>query len=240
MKLEKKIFITGHIKAETGLRIGGNKSSLEIGGVDINIIKSASGEPYVPGSSLKGKLRTLLGAKLYGKADVKEDENIIKKLFGDSGDKKSGQYTRLIVRDCPLDTDHFKKTFPDEQKRDFEFSEIKTENRIDRSSGKAEHPRQIERVPAGTRFRFSLLLDIYEGDDSNQLLQLLANGFEMLHYDYLGGHGSRGSGRVTITVDSISGKRISPDTGITDMHPVTDPIIGADHLAAFLHQTAVS
>ena len=233
MKLVKKIFIDGSIKAETGLRIGGNKSSLEIGGVDINIIKSASGEPYIPGSSLKGKMRTLLGAKLHGRLTADNDTDAVKQLFGNSGDKGGGNYTRLIVRDSPIDKIAFANNFPDAGKRDFDYSEIKTENRIDRSSGKAEHPRQIERVPAGTRFNFSLLLDIYENDNPATFLKMIADAFELLQLDYLGGHGTRGSGKVSITISSISGKSISAEEGIRTL----DKVEGADILASFMIPT---
>jgi CRISPR-associated protein Csm3 len=234
MKLIQKIFITGEITADIGLRIGGNKSSLEIGGVDINIIKSASGEPYIPGSSLKGKLRTLLGSKLHGKMQVSDDIDEIKWLFGDSGGREGGNYTRLIVRDAPINAEAFEKKFADRSKRDFEFSEVKTENRIDRSSGKAEHPRQIERVPAGTSFTLNLLLDIYEEDKNQpqQFLKMIADGFELLQLDYLGGHGSRGSGKVTITISSVTGKSISAEKGILSM----DTVPGAGHFDQFMIQ----
>ncbi len=235
MKLIQKIFIEGIIKADTGLRIGGNKSSLEIGGVDINIIKSASGEPYIPGSSLKGKMRTLIGAKLHGVLKADDDKKEVQQLFGSSGGKEGGNYTRLIVRDSPIDKQSFMNDFPDPGKRDFEYSEIKTENRIDRSSGKAEHPRQIERVPAGTKFNFSLLLDIYEGDEPAKFLKMIADSFELMQLDYLGGHGSRGSGKVTIIINNISGKSINAETGIQPL----DTIDGAAHLEQFMLQTTV-
>jgi CRISPR-associated protein Csm3 len=233
MKLIQKIFINGEITADTGIRIGGNKSSLEIGGVDINIIKSATGEPYIPGSSLKGKLRTLLGHKLHGKMQVSEDVTEVKKLFGNSGDKQGGNYTRLIVRDAPLNTTAFKAKFIERNKRDFEFSEIKTENRINRSNGTAEHPRQIERVPAGASFLFSLMLDVYEGDNPDLFLKMIADGLELLQMDYLGGHGSRGSGKVSIVVNSISGKSISVENGIQPLEPVP----GTHHFHSFTATT---
>lgn len=236
MTLTKKIFIEGVITAETGLRIGGNKSSLEIGGVDINIIKSASGEPYLPGSSLKGKLRTLLGAKLHGKMKVEEDIADIKKLFGDSGGKEAGNYTRLLVRDAPIDKVSFLADFPDSSKRDFPFSEIKTENRIDRSNGKAEHPRQIERVPSGTKFLYKLVIDIYDEEDEHVYLKMLADSFELLQMDYLGGHGSRGSGKVTITVNTISAKSISVKDGIKDIQNIA----GSEYFNSFMNPTVTA
>jgi CRISPR-associated protein Csm3 len=214
-KLTNKITIKGFIICETGLRIGGNKSSLEIGGLDLNVIKSAAGEPFLPGSSLKGKLRTLL-SKVRGWERAEQDEEPIKSLFGGGGGKEVGIITRLFVRDAMIDKNSFKNSFPDKSKRDFEFTEVKTENVINRSNGKAEHPRSIERVPAGTVFNFSMLLDIYEGDNIKQYFDCLNEAFELLMMDYLGGHGSRGSGLVKIEITEIKGKVIAPGN-FTDM-----------------------
>ncbi len=208
-KLTNKITIKGVIICETGLRIGGNKSSLEIGGLDLNVIKSASGEPFLPGSSLKGKLRTLL-AKVRGWEKAEQDEEPMKSLFGGGGGKETGIITRLFIRDAIIDKDSFSNLFPDKSKRDFEFTEVKTENVINRSNGKAEHPRSIERVPAGTRFKFNMILDIYEGDDIKSYFDYLNEGFNLLMMDYLGGHGSRGSGQVVIDIQEIKGITIAP------------------------------
>lgn len=215
-KLITKIFIEGTIECKTGLRVGGNKSSLEIGGVDLNIIKGANGVPYIPGSSLKGKLRSLLG-KITGSEKADNDPEEIQTLFGKSGandanktdsenKEKKNTNTRLFVRDAILNTKQFKKDFPDRDKRDFAFSETKTENVIDRSSGKAQHPRNIERVPAGAVFDFNMVLDIYLGDNEAIYLNLLQDAFELIHYDYLGGHGSRGSGKVAIAITKVHRK----------------------------------
>jgi CRISPR-associated protein Csm3 len=206
-KLVTKISITGTITCETGLRIGGNKSSLDIGGLDLNIIKNATGEPYIPGSSIKGKLRSLLG-KVRGWENADADQGHIKSMFGGGGGKEAGITTRLFVRDAHLNKEHFLKRFPERAKRDFEFSEVKTENVINRSTGKAEHPRSIERVPAESIFDFKIILDIYDGDKAETFMELLLEGFELLELDYLGGHGSRGSGKVKIGVKDISGKEI--------------------------------
>ena len=206
-KLINKISIFGTITCETGMRIGGNKSSLEIGGLDLNIIKTASGEPYIPGSSLKGKIRSLLG-KVRGWENADADKEPVKSMFGGGGGKEAGIITRLFVRDAHLNKDHFAKKFPDQTKRDFAYSETKTENVINRSTGKAEHPRNIERVPAEAIFNFTIMLDIYEGDNIDNYLNLLYEGFELLELDYLGGHGSRGSGKIKIGISSVSGKKI--------------------------------
>ncbi|NTU61315.1 MAG: type III-A CRISPR-associated RAMP protein Csm3, partial [Caldiserica bacterium] len=109
-KLIEKVFISGKIVAETGLHIGGSKTALDIGGVDLNVIKTANGVPFIPGSSLKGKLRTIL-AREHGSTDVKEDPEIIKEIFGAPNDKseqgsnpkkENGIPARLIIRDAFL------------------------------------------------------------------------------------------------------------------------------------------
>lgn len=182
-QLKSKIFISGKIEAETGLHIGGSKSSLDIGGVDLNVIKTPNGEPFIPGSSLKGKLRSMLarteGSEAVNIRELEKDKegksigiadehfNYLNQLFGLSGDdqdgKNKGEVTRVIVRDAPLDTDGFTKKFADAQgDMDFEYSVVKWENTIDRRKGTAEYPRQLERVPAGAMFNFEIVYDLYD------------------------------------------------------------------------------
>lgn len=111
MKLKGKIIIAGEIAAETGLHIGGSKSALDIGGVDLNIIKTPDGIPYIPGSSLKGKLRTML-ARMHGSQSVQEDPESIQEIFGNSDDSENkGKVTRLLVRDADLDVSAFNGSF---------------------------------------------------------------------------------------------------------------------------------
>lgn len=55
------LILRGKIEALTGLHIGGSKEKMQIGGVDLVVIRNPSNQyPYIPGSSLKGKLRHLL------------------------------------------------------------------------------------------------------------------------------------------------------------------------------------
>ena len=226
LQLTGKIFITGHIVAETGLHIGGSKASLDIGGVDLNVVKTPRGVPFIPGSSLKGKLRTLL-ARLEGSMGVTQkdvekgelsDEKIknahIREIFGMPGDEgadkkkekdddqKSQQITRLIVRDAELDDVHFKTTFEDTE-MDFEYSDIKWENRIDRKTGTAKDPRQLERVPAGARFKFELVYDMYDDNKTTAHLTHLRTAMRLLEGDYLGGQGSRGYGKIYFDRETI-------------------------------------
>ena len=201
--LTGKIFIEGKIKALTGLHIGGSKSALDIGGIDLGVIKTAKNAvPFIPGSSLKGKLRTML-AREGGYRNVKEDNDAIKRIFGQSADEKHSSMevpTKLLVRDAFLREDDFEKEFEDAE-LDFEYSEEKWENTINRKTGTAEHPRQIERVPAGAMFDFQLVYNIYVTEDQSpketlEDLQLIRQSMNMLKDDYLGGHGSRGYGRI--------------------------------------------
>jgi len=209
MKLLGKIFISGEIVAETGLHIGGSKSSLDIGGVDLNVIKTPGGVPYIPGSSLKGKLRTML-ARVHGsvgvsKRDVdaaqgeKSDEDfpVICEIFGHSGedDGNRSYKTRLVVRDADLDTTAFEADFGHTD-MDFQYSDIKWENTINRKTGTAQHPRQLERVPAGARFRFEMIYDDYNDGKTAVHLADIRMAMRMLEGDYLGGQGSRGYGKI--------------------------------------------
>jgi CRISPR-associated protein Csm3 len=175
---------------------------MDIGGMDSPVIKTPLGVPYIPGSSLKGKIRTLLTKSLNGAEKESDDTDIIRKMFG-CADKVKGEITRLIFRDAWLDKEDFEKTFIDNNAiLETSHTEGKWENKIDRKKGKAENPRQLERVPAGTKFSFEIVADIYEGDDKEEMVSTLKNGFTLLQDDYLGGSGTRGYGKVNITITS--------------------------------------
>ena len=201
MKLTGKLIISGKIKTLTGLHIGGSKTALEIGGVDLNVIKTPDGVPFIPGSSLKGKMRGLL-AREYGSTDVRNDEPHIKAIFGHA-DKQNPAVTRLIVRDAHLYKDAFVRYFGAHQ-MEFPYSDIKWENRINRVSGTAIDPRQLERVPAGVYFDCQFVYDVY--DDKPNLkkhLDTLLLAFKILQDDYLGGQGSRGYGQIQFEQMSV-------------------------------------
>lgn len=199
MRLTSKIFIKGQIKLLTGMHIGGSKTALDIGGIDLNVIKTTEGVPFIPGSSLKGKLRSLL-AREEGSDDVKKDSEDIKQIFGESPSKdSSGQITRLIVRDALINPDSKTKI----ENREGEFSEMemdytetKWENTINRKSGTAEHPRQLERVPAGTIFNFELVYNEFDDNKTDTHITLIKKAMRLLEDDYLGGSGSRGYGKI--------------------------------------------
>lgn len=205
-KLEKKIFITYELELLTGLHIGDSKEKIEIGGVDNPVVRRKdNNEPYIPGSSIKGKLRCLLD-QVYGVNpsgdcridNYKDDSKVIAELFGASSVKdKEGIPSRLIVRDAYL-TKEWAEKLKNSEFTDMPYTEIKWENVIDRIKGVAEHPRQMERIPAGARFELQLVINIFKDDDEKKLLELLKKGINLLEDDYLGGSGSRGYGQVKI------------------------------------------
>lgn len=194
-RLVKKIIYTGKIVLKTGLHIGGTNAALNIGGPDKFVVRNPINNiPYIPGSSLKGKLRSLIEIK-NGCSKVSTDPNSESgKLFGVAGGNDNTRPSRLIVRDAELDTKSKPGMF---ENTDLPFTESKTEVNIDRVTSKA-NPRTFERVPAGAEFKLSMVLNIYEGEDEKELEGILFKAIEMLHDDYLGGQGSRGYGQVEI------------------------------------------
>ena len=201
MKLVETNIVKGVIILETGLHIGGSKSSLDIGGLDSPVIKTPQGVPYIPGSSLKGKIRSLLGIK-EGSVEVKTDSDMLVKMFGTS-EKGRETLTRLIFRDAFLDQEDFNEVFIDKNAiLDTKYTEAKYENTIDRKSGTTKKGglRQIERVPAGAKFLFEVIVNRYEynGIVDGDFTKKLKEGFSMLEESYLGGSGSRGYGKVKI------------------------------------------
>ncbi len=197
-----KLFIEGEIKLLTGLHIGGSKETAEIGGLDNPVIKTIEGIPYIPGSSLKGKIRCLLERK-HGTKNEEEKKGepcrcgkcYICLLFGShSTDNKT--ISRLIIRDSFLDKEDFNNNFSKYFEENIEYTEEKTENIIDRITGTAKHPRTMERVPAGAKFKFSTSIAFYENDNIEELVTTLIEGMRMLEDDYLGGSGTRGYGHI--------------------------------------------
>lgn len=193
-KLVKKIKINTTITLLTGLHVGGSADSVEIGGIDNPVIKlgSKGNQPYIPGSSLKGKMRSLL-EQIAGSAKVGEDKEVVK-LFG-SADAKNPLPSRLIVRDAML-TPQSEQELRNCGTLDMPYTENKYENTIDRVRGTAEHPRQTERVPAGAIFSAEFILNVWEGESESEQLALLRKAMTALENDYLGGSGSRGYGHI--------------------------------------------
>ena len=219
MKLTNIVEIKAKLVLETGLHIGAGDSEMHIGGIDNSVIKHPiTQSPYIPGSSLKGKIRTLLewrsgavqNAPLTVKDITKNPEEVknILRLFGISGDTKNSEQevaeigvSRLAFWDCALNEDWEKAIRDDNQL----LTEAKSENTIDRITSTAGNPRQTERVPAGAEFDFKLTLRHFEGDKP-ELLDLVLKGLKLLELDSLGGSGSRGYGKVKFTELTVDGE----------------------------------
>ena len=209
----KILTLKGQIELLSGLHIGGGDDTMKIGGIDSQVIKDINtNKPYIPGSSLKGKMRSLLewnnrlvsyaGGKVFSsdfldkvpEPDRKAAQNLLK-IFGDKEDKKKEiGITRISVGDCMLS----------KESEGLKLSEEKYENVINRERGTAEHPRQIERVPAGVKFDLVIRLKVFDekepyNDNENELKEMVVKGLELINNDYLGGSGSRGYGRVEFT-----------------------------------------
>src|SRR5580700_5511833 len=221
LKFLGKLILEGELHCETGLHVGAGKGSLEIGGSDNPVVKDAFGRPYVPGSSLRGKLRSLLeqtsgmavpselvylsrrkGQEVRIHQSDRPDDEIcllfgrnpgrMERVQGEALESSSASPARLAVYDAPLDPESI--TAQMRENLDDEITEVKSENAIDRITSQA-NPRTLERVPAGARFRVRMILDILCEEDK-ALVPRVIEGLRLLEDDALGGGGSRGSGRV--------------------------------------------
>lgn len=242
--LVNKIIIKGTIIAETGLMIGGSSSALEIGGPDKQIIRNpVDKSPYIPGSSLKGKMRSLLeqaggdigydglasqnpdgasnSALLFGfiKANAKDEEA----ANGQAKHKKQQRPSRLIVRDGAL-TEISKTKLSNTE---LLYTEIKAENSINRITAEA-NPRFFERVPKSAEFDLNMTLNIFKGEDESLYLKLIYESLRLIQDDYLGGGGSRGNGQVKFKITSVkkrgkayyqTGKDADENTSLLDAVP---------------------
>lgn len=225
INLKGKVVISGEIEAVTGLHIGGTTGGLDIGGVDLPVLRHpVTQEPYIPGSSLRGKLRSLLdhhiptdlnqpiGQVTIHSCKTAQDygQCAACKVFGLPGERAFAEPARLIVRDVYLSSNAVQELRT--KKAGLPFTEVKTEVAIDRITSAAV-PRQHERVPAGAVFGpCEMVFNIYSlnGTSADADIGLLRNVFKamaLLEDDYLGGQGSRGSGKVrfrnlTVTLKS--------------------------------------
>jgi CRISPR-associated protein Csm3 len=217
-QLTKKIIIRGVIEAKTGLAIGGSNTAIGIGGVDKGVIRNpVTNQPYIPGSSLKGKMRSLIelrdgtiGQEPMG-AQVKNGASETQatasgRLFGNAAKRQEDlqRPSRIIVRDAYLIDEQVPKEGREDffKNTDLPFTEVKTEVVIDRITSRAM-PRQIERVPAGAKFNFELVVSIYNQDNETELMKNTFSALRLVENDYIGGHGSRGSGQVGFAITSV-------------------------------------
>lgn len=218
--------LTATLELQSGLRIGASEGEIRIGGVDNQVIRHPhSGQPYIPGSSLKGKVRSLLewrsGAVKSEPLGIRDMSSrypqvrAILQLFGVGGGDQLSEAeamdlgpTRLAFWDAALQPDWVERIEKDNKL----LTEVKTENRIDRIKGVAEHPRQTERVPSGARFGFRLSIKHLDIDgDGAELRRTLLAGLRLLELDSLGGSGSRGYGKVKFNAVSWNGADIQAE-----------------------------
>lgn len=235
-KLLGKIELSGELLCESGLHIGASKENLEIGALDSPVVRDPiSNEPYIPGSSLKGKLRALLEkatleclpnwnggtrsnpvwrheCRHWDKGTTKGERQFeypgspnceVCRLFGSTGDKNYP--ARLKVRDLPLLDDSRKEL--DQLDTGLYLTEWKFENSIDRVTS-AANPRNLERVPRGTKFEFSMIYDVEDLQTLQADLENLKLAVRILEDDALGGHGSRGYGWVKLEFEPTTAKKI--------------------------------
>ena len=224
LRLIGKLVLEGELHCETGLHVGAGKGSMEIGGSDNPVVKDSFGRPYIPGSSLRGRIRSLLEqatgmavptelvyvSKRKGQevrihqSDRPDDEICVlfgrspgrmERVSGDAVEGSNATPARLAVFDAPLNLDSITQQM--RENLDDELTEVKSENAIDRITSQA-NPRTLERVPAGARFHVRFVMDMLCEEDA-PLLPLLAQGLRLLEDDTLGGGGSRGSGRVRLS-----------------------------------------
>jgi CRISPR-associated protein Csm3 len=221
LKLIGKLILEGELHCETGLHVGAGKGSLEIGGSDNPVVKDSHGRPYVPGSSLRGKLRSLLeqssglavptelvflsrrkGQEVRIHQSDRPDDEIcllfgrnpgrMERVAGEPLDSTQATPARLAVYDAPLVMESI--TAQMRENLDDELTEVKSENSIDRITSLA-NPRTLERVPAGATFQVRIVMDVLCEEDAPLFLRVI-EALRLLEDDSLGGGGSRGSGRV--------------------------------------------
>ena len=177
-----KLKISGEIEVVTGMHIGGSSQFSAIGAVDSPVIRdSYTDKPMIPGSSFKGKMRTLLAKQYFRTAMLQEhnaDPEIVLRLFG-SSNKNAIRPSRLLFSDMLL------------------LNEVKFENSINRLTAIA-NPRQIERTIRGSKFGLDIIYNVEEEKEIEEDFKAIKEGMLLLEYDYIGGHGSRGYGKIKI------------------------------------------
>ena len=208
--IKGKIIIKGKIEVLTGLHIGTSGDFSAIGAVDNIVIRdTVTNKPIIPGSSLKGKMRYLLARTKYNTSielkDIKEESQEIKRLFGSSAGNKEKNEPITLSRLQFCDMFLTDKEYEREVEFDLPYTEIKYENTIDRATGVA-NPRQQERVPAGSEFNFKLVYNVEKTDEFEEDMKNILLMMEVLEDDYLGGHGTRGYGRIKFKGLSLNKK----------------------------------
>ncbi len=206
LELKRYCSLKANLICKTGLKVGGTEASMSIGGAENPVIKDARGIPFIPGSSLKGKLRSLLEYK-YKRVNENGDpcgcgrpDCPVCLMFGPHRNTRHDLGpTRIIVRDAYL-SEKSQKDWDNARKEGTEFTETKTETMINRRTGIAAGGslRTQERVPAGTEFALNINLRIFDDDDANAMKKRVEEALSYLQQDTLGGSGTRGYGWVEV------------------------------------------
>ncbi|ADC86178.1 MULTISPECIES: type III-A CRISPR-associated RAMP protein Csm3 [Staphylococcus] len=202
-----KIKVTGTIEIITGLHIGGSGEISMIGAIDSPVVRDLLTKlPIIPGSSIKGKMRSLLardfGLKLNQDNHNQDDDRVLR-LFG-SSEKGNIQRARLQISDA-FYSDKTKQIFTD---NDISFTETKFENTINRLTAVA-NPRQIERVTRGAEFDFTFIYNVIDETQVEDDFNNIKKAILLLENDYLGGGGTRGNGRIEfkdINIETVVGE----------------------------------
>lgn len=255
INLYGRIFITAQIQALTGLHIGGSSVGLEIGGLDKAVIRNPlTNRPYIPGSSLRGKMRSqtekVLGLRQNNKigqvtihtcktpAEYNADGGCpVCHVFGVPGEVDATGPTLLVVRDVAL-TDASAASL-EAAKTDLPYAELKTEVAIDRVTSAAT-PRTVERVPAGAVFGPAELVFSIYGQADYARLRYVVEALQLVEDDYLGGSGSRGSGKVKFTeihVGARARKNYSQPVAFRDFAEVQALAQALDEMRGWAEQT---
>ena len=205
-----KIIIKGEIELVTGMHIGTGGEFAAIGAVDSPVVRDMITQlPIIPGSTFKGKLRSVL-AKKYSKPNANgagDDCLEIKRLFG-SQDNPS----RVIFFDMSIcNMDELSSVYSI-----YTPTEVKFENTINRLSSIA-NPRQIERTIRGCKFDMQMIYELRNQNETDseilkegrEDIEMLAEGMKLLEYDYLGGHGTRGYGKIKF--NNLSAELVAGD-----------------------------
>ncbi|NLM88776.1 MAG: type III-A CRISPR-associated RAMP protein Csm3 [Syntrophomonadaceae bacterium] len=261
VKMKGKLIIQGRITACTGLHIGGSPAGLDIGGVDNAVIKDQEGKPYIPGSSLKGKMRSLLekseglvsgsglvvtksGSSINDRIRMhmcNDPDCAVCNIFGRTNGRKNLddgstiEITNAVVpRLLVRDAYLDEDTIPPEVKKhlELEWTEVKYENSIDRITS-AANPRQSERVPRGAQFVFQMIFTIFSPQDKEHFKKVI-KAMRLLEDDYLGGSGSRGYGQVSFNDIKIYWNSVADyESGNVDLS-VKDPLMKTDNLSELI------
>lgn len=188
-----KIEITGVIEVVTGMHIGGTSEFSAIGAIDSPVVRDALTQlPMIPGSSLKGKMRSLLSRSKsdnYMPIEIKDEPESVMRLFGFSGDTN---FKRGRLQFSDMFLSNRDQLFARGARNE---TEVKFENTINRLTAVA-NPRQIERVIRGSEFDFSIMYNVSECSEIEEDFSNIAKAMKLLECDYLGGNGSRGYGKI--------------------------------------------